>query len=102
MRQSILHKELNIMRKHKVLFASLIVVLLACCQAQAVSIKGRAVSTISDILRYARGLGNVSTTDTALELGKASVLRLHDDGQLDLQHNISNGGGGGRIYLLVR
>ena len=84
------------MRKHKVLFASLIVVLLACCQAQAVSIKGRAVSTISDILRYARGLGNVSTTDTALELGKASVLRMDANGQLTLRHNIGNAGDGGQ------
>ena len=97
MRQSILHKELNIMRKHKVLFASLIVVLLACCQAQAVSIKGRAVSTIDDVLKYARGLDNVSAADTNLELGRASILRLHDHGQLDLLRNISNGGEGGII-----
>lgn len=79
------------MKKYKVLLASLLAVLIAGVQAQAVSIKGRAISTIDDILRYARGLGNVSAADTNLNLSRASVLRLHDDGQMDLQHNISSG-----------
>ena len=88
------------MKKYKVLCASLLAVLLAvgvCCvlcgQAQAVSIKGRAISTIADVLRYARGLGNVATTDTNLELGKASVLRMDDSGKLTLRYNIGTGGG---------
>lgn len=66
----------------------MLAVLLIAGSAHAVSIKGRDISTISDILRHARGLTGKNVT---LELRKASLLRLHDDGQFDLRYNIGNG-----------
>lgn len=76
--------------KQKILFVSLIAILLIS-PAWAVSIRGRAVSTIADVLRFARELDNVSNQDTKLELGKSSLVRLHDDSQLDLHYNIGSG-----------
>ena len=76
--------------KYKILCLSLIAVLILGCQAQAVNVKGRAISTISDILSYARGLGNVSAGDTHLEIEKSSLMRLLDNGQLNLRYNIGS------------
>ena len=49
------------------------------------------IGTIPDILKAARGGGIVNKVDSDLELGKNSILRLHDDGQLDLHYEIGNG-----------
>ena len=75
--------------KYKILCVSLITVLLVSCQAQAVSIKGKAISTITDILSHAQGL--VSSGDTHLEIEKASLMRVFTDGQLNLRYNIGSG-----------
>ena len=77
--------------KQKILLVSSLFIMPLVSPAWAVSIKGRAVSTIADVLRFARELDNVSNQDAKLELGKSSLLRLHDDGQLDLHYNIGSG-----------
>ena len=84
-----MHKGGNIM-KYKILALSLIAGLLVSSQAQAVSIKGKAISTITDILSHARGLDNVSSEDTHLEIEKFSLMRLLDNGQLNLLYNIGS------------
>lgn len=77
--------------RYKILCLSLIAVLILSCQAQAVSIKGKEISTITDILSHARGLGNLSG-DTHLELRKSSLLRLNDDDEdFNLHYNIGSG-----------
>ena len=69
----------------------LLVMLFMSSQAWAVMIGGKNIGTIPDILKAARGGGIVNKVDSDLELGKNSILRLHDDGQLDLHYEIGNG-----------
>ena len=76
------------MKKVKGVIASMLLVLLIAGSAHAVSIKGQDISTIPDILRHARGL---TGKNVSLELRKDSLLRIHDDGQLDLRYDIGNG-----------
>ena len=75
--------------KFKILLASLLAVLLIGSQAGAVSIKRRDVSSIPDILKQSCGLAEKDSDN--LDLSKASFIRIHDDGQLDLRYNIGNG-----------
>lgn len=75
--------------RFKILLSSLLAVLLIGSQAGAVSIKGRDVSSIPDILKQSRGLADKGSDN--LDLSKASFIRIHDDGQLDLHYNIGNG-----------
>lgn len=76
------------MQKLKIYILSLLAVILIAGSAHAVSIKGRDISTIDDVLRHARGITNKTTN---LEIRKDSILRLHDDGQLDLRYSIGKG-----------
>ena len=75
-------------RRFALFTASTLAVFLTAGSAYAVDIKGRDISTIPDILRCSRGL---TGKEVNLELRKDSLIRLHDDGQLDLRYNIGNG-----------
>lgn len=75
-------------RRFALFTASTLAVFLIAGSAHAASLKGKDLSTVPDILRHARGL---TGKEVSLELRKDSVLRLHDDGQLDLRYNIGNG-----------
>lgn len=75
-------------RRFALFTASTLAVFLTAGSAYAVDIKGRDISTIPDILRWSRGL---TGKEVSLELKKDSLIRLHDDGRLDLRYNIGNG-----------
>ncbi len=75
-------------RRFALFTASTLAVFLTAGSAHAASIKGKDLSTVPDILRHARG---ITGKEVSLELRKDSLLRLHDDGQLDLRYNIGNG-----------
>ncbi|MBQ4402608.1 MAG: hypothetical protein II832_10605 [Synergistaceae bacterium] len=75
-------------RRFALFTASTLAVFLTAGTAHAASLKGKDLSTVPDILRHARGL---TGKEVSLELRKDSLLRLHDDGQLDLRYNIGNG-----------
>ncbi len=79
---------INLIKTVKGVIASMLLVLLIAGSAHAVSIKGQDISTIPDILRHARGL---TGKNVQLELRKDSLLRIHDDGLLNLRYNIGNG-----------
>ena len=66
------------------------VMIFAGCAWPAVTVNGKDIDTIGDILREARSGGIVNETDSTFDIEKASLLRLHD-GQLDLTYNIGNG-----------
>ena len=74
--------------KLKTLMVSLLAVLLIGSQAGAVTIKGKALSSISDILKQSRGLADKGSDN--LDLSKASFIRVND-GHLYLHYNIGNG-----------
>ncbi len=58
-------------------------------QAGAATIKGKDISTVPDILKEASGISGKNSVN--LQFEKFSILRLHDDGQLDLHYNIGSG-----------
>ena len=77
--------------KTKTLCMSLLGVMIFAGSAwPVVTVNGKDIDSISDILREARSGGIISEQDTNLEIEKASVLRIHD-GQLDLTYNIGKG-----------
>ena len=75
--------------KLKTLLASLLAVTVVGSQAGAATIKGKDISTVPDILKEASGISGKNSVN--LQFEKFSILRLHDDGQLDLHYNIGNG-----------
>ncbi|MBR0168198.1 MAG: hypothetical protein IJQ08_05970 [Synergistaceae bacterium] len=75
--------------KHKTICLLLLLSLLVSCQAEAVKVRGRNISTISDIVRVAGGVA--SANDTNIQLPKNSYFRVADFGQeLELTYDIGH------------